>query len=243
MLQEDEKKQNINFSEFFGTILRFFVKVLLLPFYILKFLGCRGIACIGCLGCFGIIFFIAFVVFLIVSKPPSLWPWAVNLVNTAPPKEIGKIFTESSSAILEKQFTNIGENQIELSEDDLNAVIAGFTKNVILNLSPNKITLFAGLDSQIKDTPIWLKAEIPITNSIAQISYLAIGKIEIPYFLHNQLVSILVKFLPIQSEAGQIDIKELFRKMVFKENQNISIDEIKIEDKKIIIKSNLELSL
>ncbi len=243
MLQEDEKKQNINLSKFFGVLLKFIFKLLLFPFYILKFLGCRGIACIGCLGCFGIIFFIGFIIFLIVSKPPSLWPWAVNLVNTAPPKEFGKVYTESSTAILEKQFTNIGENQIELSEEDLNTIIAGFSKNVILNLAPNQITLFAGLDSQIKDTPIWLKAEVKVTNSIAQITYLTIGKIEIPYFLHNQLISILLKFLPIQSDAGQIDIKELFSKIVFKENQNISIDEIKIEDKKIIIKSYLELSL
>lgn len=231
MNTENLNQSTQNTPGFFEIILKIIIQIILLPYTIIKLLGCRGIACIGCLGGLLIIAMCIGTIIIFIARPKGIWEKTIDLVNSTPPSQIDISKNRSGQNIenLLEQITSIGENNIKITEGEINLIISELStniKNLAVDIEPGIFVIYVAIDSGVENKPFWIEISLKLNENLLDINRLMFGKIQIPEFLHKPILSLLQTFLPIG--GSELDVRAFLNEVIFKENPNLKVKDVEL---------------
>lgn len=204
--------------------------------------GCRSIACGGLLV---ILLLVVGTVFIIVNKPSGLWNSVVTFLNAGVnvPEYNGTTSEEAKNSIND-QITKVGENQVEIDEDEFTAIVKERVpdlKNPSIDIEANVIKLFWELDQTIKEEPLFAVMEIKVENKKLVISKVGVNRFGTPAFLNDFVSNTVISLFNQSNTKKDGDYGLLYNFLA--PDENITITDLKLEQDKAIITLNINANL
>jgi len=205
--------------------------------------GCRTISCSGCLL---IILAIVGIAYVIINKPAVIWSEVVTYLNAGEraPSSSPQDLTNLQD-LVNSQISNIGEVQINLTQDQLTTLIrdqATQLNDLTIEVKPKQLTIYFYLDKTLPAKPLYGIVNINQTpEGKLEISRIGTGLIPLPDFVNKTATNTIYSVLNIdntnQDQSPISILSSIFN------SQNITIKSVDLQEGTVKITADIKVNL
>ena len=205
--------------------------------------GCRTFSCGGCLL---IILAIIGIAYVIINKPAVIWSEVVTYLNAGEraPSSSPQDLTNLQD-LVNSQISNIGEVQINLTQDQLTTLIrdqATQLNDLTIEVKPKQLTIYFYLDKTLPAKPLYGIVNINQTpEGKLEISRIGTGLIPLPDFVNKTATNTIYSVLNIdntnQDQSPISILSSIFN------SQNITIKSVDLQEGTVKITADIKVNL
>lgn len=184
------------------------------------------------------------VIIAIIYRPPVLWEPLKSLLNISISVNTEQIDLNATEIALDIYPMVIEESRLELSEAQVAGIIQDrLSKDTVVNIENKEVFTFINLEGE-ETSPLWfmIKTEMD-TEGIPKITQSGFGIVKMPGFINEAFSKGLLYFLGLEDPLAQQREENIVVDWIAGNSRDFNIENIVIEEEKVVIKLNIEYNL